>query len=213
MQHFDRLLPKPRRKDIAPEELADYDHVDARIKRVDYGSYDTPARYLEALMNAPPLAAALTRLGTLVRQGQLRGSYSDAERELVDFVYGADFHYNSIFTVHLPDAFAVGVRPEAIEALRTGREAGLTDGERQIAEFARQVASGTVTDASYAAMTERLGRRGALEFTIFCGFLLMTIRLWQAVGVPEPSDEEMDELFRGLRDGSVPVPDPAARIG
>jgi hypothetical protein len=212
MREFDRLLSKPRREDVAPEELADYDAVEERTRRVDYGHYDVPARYFAALQNSPPLAAGLVRMGTLVRQGGLRGSYSDAERELIDVVLGTDLGYNGIFTVHLPDAIAVGVRAAAIKAIRSGDEEGLTDEERQIAEYARQVVDGTVTDESHAALSARLGERGALEFTVFVGFLLMTIRLWQALGVPNPTDEEIDRLVEGLLDGSVPVPDPTARI-
>lgn len=213
MREFERLRRPPAREDIAAEELEAYDHVVARTERMDYRTYDTPARYFGALLNSPPLASGIVRLGTLVRQGELRGSYTDAERELVDVVLGTDFKYNGLFTVHLPDAVAVGVRLEAIDAIRAGREEELTPDERQIVDYAREVVRGEVTDASHAAMCERLGDRGALEFTIFIGFLLMVIRLWQALGVPDPTDEEIDELMRGLRDGTVDIPERNARIG
>jgi hypothetical protein len=62
-------------------------------------------------------------------------------------------------------------------------------------------------------MVERLGARGAMEFTLFVGFLLMTIRMWQAFGVPDPEDGEIDALLRRLADGVDPLPHPAARIG
>jgi hypothetical protein len=212
MLTFKRLLRRPAREDVAPEDLENYDSVVERTLRV-HGGESNPANYFGALLNAPPLAAALVHMGRIVREGQLRGSYTDAERELIDIVYGVDFGYNGIFLPHIPDAFAVGVRPEAIEAIRKGREEELTDDERQLATYARQVANGTVTDESYAAIEKRFGVRGGLEYTIFCGFLLMTIRLWMALGVPDMTDEETDELVQGLRDGSVEIPDPAARIG
>jgi alkylhydroperoxidase family enzyme len=212
MREFARL-PQPPDRDSVPEaERADYDLVAARIGRL-YGEYDVPSAYFGALLNAPPLAAAVVRLGRMVREGQLRGAYTDAERELVDIVLGVDFGYNGIFTVHIPDAIAVGVRPEAIEAIRAGEEERLNEDERQIADYSRQVVSGTVSDESYAALCERMGDRGALEFTVFVGFLLMTFRLWQAVGVPDPSDEEMDALVRDLVSGNIETPDPEARIG
>lgn len=44
-------------------------------------------------------------------------------------------------------------------------------------------------------------------------FLLMTLRLWQALGVPDPTEEEVDALIAGLKDGSIPIPAPNARIG
>lgn len=213
MREFARLPRRPERDAIAADELEDFDRVAARTASMQYQDYGSPARYFEAIMNSPPLAAAVVRLGTLVRQGALRGSYSDAERELVDVVLGTYLGYNGIFTVHLPDALAVGVRREAIDAIRAGREHELTDDERQIATYSREVVAGTVTDHSYAAMVERLGARGAMEFTLFVGFLLMTIRMWQAFGVPDPEDGEIDALLRRLADGVDPLPHPAARIG
>jgi hypothetical protein len=83
-----------------------------------HGHDSNPANYFDAALNAPALAEGLVRMGTLVRQGQVRGAYTDAERELIDFVYGEDFDYRGHYTVHLPDAFACGTRPEAIAAIR-----------------------------------------------------------------------------------------------
>ena len=79
--------------------------------------------------------------------------------------------------------------------------------------YARDVVSGAVSDESYAALRRRFGERGAVEFTVLVGFLLMTIRLWQAFGLPEPSDAEMLALLRELREGTAPLPDAQARIG
>jgi alkylhydroperoxidase family enzyme len=212
MREFARLEPPPSRDDVDDAEREAYDRVVERTARV-HGLESIQARYFGALLNAPPLGDVLVRFGKLMREGQLRGSYTDADRELVDIVLATDLGYNGILDVHVPDALAVGVRPEAIEAVRKRREHELTEEERQIVDYSRQVVNGTVTDESHAALVERLGRRGALEFTVFVGFLLMTVRLWQALGVPDPTDEEIDELFRGLLDGSIDVPSPEARIG
>jgi hypothetical protein len=212
MREFERLPGMPDRGSFTPGEQEQYDFVVERTQRI-HGLDSNPANYFKAVLNAPPLAQSIVQFGRLIREGQVRGSYTDAERELVDFVYGEDLGYRGHYAVHLPDAFAVGVRPEAIEALRSGREHELTGDERQIAEHARNVAAGTVTDASAAAMRRRLGERGEIEFTIFCAFLVMTLRLWQALGVPDLTEEEVDALFEGLRDGSIEIPDPAARIG
>jgi hypothetical protein len=213
LQTFTRLLPRPERSGFAEAELKDFDFVDERTRRMAYHEFGSPAKYFEALMNAPELAAAIVRLGQIVRGGQVRGTYSDADRELVDMVLGVDMKCNAIFTVHIPDAIAVGVRVEAIQAIRQHNEALLTEDERALTAHIRAVASGSVTDQSYAWIRDRLGDRGALEYTVFIGMLVMVIRLWQALGVPEPTDAEIDDLVQGLVDGSVPVPDPAARIG
>lgn len=212
MREPGRLPRMPARDQVPADERGAYDGVVERTERV-HGLGSNPARYFGAILNAPPLAEGIARLGTLVRQGQLRGAYTDAERELVDVVYGEDLGYRGHYAVHLPDCFAVGVRPEAIDALRAGRDEALTPGERLVVEHARRVAAGTMTDEAWAASCAHFGERGAIEFTVFCAFLLMTLRLWEALGVPEPDEEEVDALLAGLRDGSIPVPAADARIG
>jgi hypothetical protein len=79
--------------------------------------------------------------------------------------------------------------------------------------YARQFVAGAITDDSYAALVTRLGDRGAVEFTGLIGFLLMTIRLWQALGVPEPTSDEIRRLLDDIEAGTHPLPDPGARIG
>jgi hypothetical protein len=100
-----------------------------------------------------------------------------------------------------------------VEALRSGREDELTDDERLLAGFIRDVVSGTVDDETFAVMRERLGRRGVIEYTGFILWLQWIIRMMQAVGVEDPSDEEMDSVVRGLQDGSVEIPDFRRRLG
>lgn len=212
MREFARLAGMPERDAVPVDELDAYDRVVERTGRV-HGLDSNPAHYFKAILNAPSLAEGIVRMGTLVRQGQLRGSYTDAERELVDVVYGEDLGYRGHYTVHIPDCFAVGVRPEAIDALRSSDETALTDHERLIADHARRVAAGTVTDESWVPVRAHFGERGAIEFTIFCSFLLMTLRLWQALGVPDPTEDEVDALIAGLKDGSIPIPAADARIG
>lgn len=212
MREFSRLTRPPSADEVAPEELPDYSSVVERTSRI-HGPEGSAGKYFGALLNSPPLAAALAQLATRLRQGQLRGTYTDAERELMDIALAVELGSNAILPIHIPDALAVGVRPEAVEGLLEHDEHALTPDEREIVHYARQVVAGTVTDESYAALRSRFGDRGAVEFTVLIGFLLMTIRLWQALGVPEPTDEEIGELTGDLRSGMVALPDPAARIG
>jgi hypothetical protein len=210
-----RPPPQPPRHSVAAEELAAYDHIVARSQKLQMpgarGEVADP--YWGALLNAPSVAYGLAEMGRLVREGQLRGSYSDAQRELVDMVLCTDLGYNAILALHIPDALAVGVRMEAIDAIRARHDDDLTDEERAIVRYSRAVIGGYSDDASFQAMVDRLGLRGAVEFTAFIAFLLATIRLWQALGVPEPSSEEIDEMLDGYRSGATPLPDPKLRIG
>jgi alkylhydroperoxidase family enzyme len=212
VREFERLPRPPAADEIDASERPFYDAVVERTTRV-HGLGGQAAKYFGALLNSPPLAAALAELGTQVRRGQLRGTYSDAERELMDIALAVELGSNAILPIHIPDALAVGVRPEALEALLDRREGELSDDERQLVAYARELVDGGVTDESYSALEKRFGERGAVELTVLVGFLLMTIRLWQALGVPEPTREEMDALLRDLRSGATSLPDPDARIG
>ncbi len=204
--------PLPPARDEVPEgDRAAYDAVVTRSASKFGG--DLPP-YHAALLNSPPFAAALNELGRLARTaGERPGSYSHAEREFVDQVLSADWKTNVLQRLHVPDALAVGVRGEAIEALRSGREEELTADERELAAYIRAVATGTVTNDAYAAIERRLGARGAVEYTIFIAFLTMTVRLFQAFGMPDPSDEEIDALIAQLRSGVEPLPDASIRFG
>jgi hypothetical protein len=211
---------QPTRDAIPPDERDDYDRVVARHQRArsdrpeELRSESDAGPYFGSLLNSPPLAAALAHLGSLVRmRGENERTYSHADRELVDQVLCADWRTACVQRTHIPDALAVGVRIEAIDALRQGREEELTDDERELVAYIRDVVNGTVTDESYAAMERRFGTRGAAEYTIFIGFLQMTIRLHQAFGVPEPSDDAIDEMLRGFREGTRALDDYRARIG
>jgi hypothetical protein len=169
--------------------------------------------YFGALLNAPTFAAGLGRMGTLVRTaGDREGTYSHLDREFVDQVLSPYFGTNNVMKGHIPDALAVGMPIETIEALRAGRDEDLSDDERLLATYIRQVVDGTVTDESWNAMEERLGTRGLVEYTIFVTLLQLIMRLYQAFGLDDPSNEEIDELIRQFRDGERQPPDFRARI-
>jgi hypothetical protein len=204
---------RPDRSQIKPEDLESYDYVIERLGSLTE-EYRTsgPGAYHGALLNAPQAAAALNRLGAIARTGSLRGSYSDAERELADVVLSVDLGYNGVLPIHLPDMFAVGVRPDAIDAIRSGRESDLQADERQLVEYVRAVANGRVTDELFDAMVQRWGISGAVDYSAFVCFLICTMRMWSAMGVRNPSDVEIDELIAGLRAGSVTVPPADAHL-
>lgn len=208
-----RPLPPPERTDLPQREHADYDFVRERQANLWADAPRNSDVYFGALLNTPPIAGALARLGRVMREGQVRGAYSDADRELVDMVLSVDFDHRAILALHIPDAIAVGVRLEAIEAIWERRESDLIADEQLLAAHIRGVSTGTLTDEQFDAMVERLGKRGAVEYTAFIAFLVMTIRLWQGLGVPDPPAEEIDNLLRSYREGTSPAVAPEARIG
>ncbi len=204
----------PNRSAIPEDELADYDAALARARnmRADQPGASVPP-YFAAVLNSPPIAAGLGNMGRLVRTaGEREGSYSHRDRELVDQVLSALWETNVVQSTHLPDALAVGISLETIGAIRAGRDDDLSDGDQALAAYVRAVATGTVDDASYAAIVDRFGPRGAVEFTVFIGFLMATVRLHQALGMDDPSEQDITDLIASFRDGSRTVPDFRTRI-
>jgi hypothetical protein len=197
----------PERSQIPLDELEDYDAVVGRFaSRIVDGRID-PGPYFGVLLNTPPFAAPIVSLSRRVRhRGESEGSYSHADRELVDHVLMSDWNANQFRAIHVADALEAGVRLEAIEALMDGREEELTDDERLLASFIRQVVAGAVDDGTYERMEQRLGKRGTIEYTIFILYLQLTIRLAQALGLPEPSEDEIRRLVAEFRDGKRELP-------
>lgn len=153
--------------------------------------------YFGSILASPPFAAALTNFTSLARaRSATDGSYSQVDCELAVQVLCADWATTCVQRMHIPSALLVGVRRQAIEALRARREDDLTEDEREVVRYVRAVANGAVTDARFDAMVDRLGRRGAVEYTIFVCLLIVTIRLQQAFGMPEVSDDEIEALLQ-----------------
>ena len=212
--HRPRRLPAPpERGQILPEHLRFYEEVRSRQENLWQGAPTNSDRYFGALLNSPPLARTQAELGRFMRMGGDRGTYSDADRELVDMVLGVEFAYNAILLLHLPDAIAVGVRLEAIEAIWWGHDGVLTADEEFLVGYIRAVARATVDDESFAALVDRSGVATAVEYTAFITFLISTFRLWQALGVPDVGNEEVEVMLAEYRGGTGPVVDPKARIG
>jgi hypothetical protein len=215
-----RLTQPKRGVFTEPGDVAAYDHVTARMSTMlgsDAVNPDLEAPsagdYFGALLNSPKLTQLATQLGTFVRAvGDSEGSYSHADREFVDQVLSIDWRTNVVQGTHVPDAISTGVRVEAIEALRSGDESTLTDDEQLLARYIRQVVSGTVDDATFARMHDRLGARGLVEYTGFILWLQWIIRMMQVLDTDSVSDEEIDRLLAGIKDGSVRVPNFRERI-
>ena len=54
---------------------------------------------------------------------------------------------------------------------------------------------------------------GTTGVVLFIAFLVMTIRLHQALGFPDPPDEEIDRLLADFREGRRELPDFRVRLG
>lgn len=215
-----RLAQPPRSAFDDPEDREAYEAVIKRRSAMsmaqDGEDPESPdmGDYWGALLNSPRMCAIAARMGTFVRTaGERPGTYAHWERELVDQVLSADWKTNVVQGLHIPDGVAAGVRLEAVEALRFGHEENLNEDEQLLVRYIRQAVSGTVDDETFAAMQKRLGSRGLVEYTGFILWLQWIMRMMQALGTSDPPDEEIDAIVRGLRDGSIPIPNFQERIG
>jgi hypothetical protein len=210
------VTPVYDRELVAEDEREMFDRVVARQNALTWKgrpSDETAGPYFGPLMQSPPVSDLLSALGIFYRtRGETNNSYAHADREWVDIVLGTELGSNAVVISHIPDAIAVGVRPEAIRAIRTGQEYELTDAERQLAEFIRAVIHGGVTEELFAGIVERFGTRGAVEYATCVTWLLLTTRTLQALGFGDPTDEQVAELVQQAIDGTAEIPNPRERI-
>jgi hypothetical protein len=204
-------IGQPKRSEFTdPADLEYYDRIIARHRKIMGIPDSTPddevnvGQHYGALMVNPEWAWHMHQLGGLARTaGTEPDTYSHADREWVDQVLGADAKANHVFPLHIDDAISVGVRLEAIDAIRSGHEENLTEDEALLTRYIRQVLSGTVDDATWEKMFDRLGQKGIVEYTTFILLFNLILRSFQAFGVPAPSDEEIDRHIQELKDGTV----------
>ena len=160
------------------------------------------------LLHAPRVAQKLIELGGALRNFGAAGG--DGQRALpedfVEFVAfvvftqihaeavsrGQAFAYRRPMFNHLPRAVESGLRPEAIQALRSRDDAALLPKERELAEFVRAVLAGSVDDQRWARMQDRLGARRTLETVAYTLLNFFFCRLESALGLKDATEAELD---------------------
>jgi hypothetical protein len=209
-----RLPTLPDRTAFPQRERAHFDYMMERInagfgptvEQVDGEPYGVP--HFRAMTVSPSLAVQLSKLGYAVmsRQDQPQ-SFTQAHHEMIDLVLPLDSGYWALLAGHTPAAIAGGIRIEAIRALRDRKEHLLTDDERQVVEFIRAVRDGTVTDAKWLGMKERIGsERGVVEFVYLICLLIFHNKFCWAVGAPEMTRDAFDRMLTEFEDGTRAVP-------
>jgi hypothetical protein len=207
------------RSQISEDELALYDKMVAlpvkepntalRVKGYGKPHPKSTSGY-PAMMASPPLYAAWRTLAPTFIRGQAAGRFSSTDHDIVDLVLSFDSGHWGLLPQHTFFFIAGGGRFELIEALRDGHEEALTEDERKLVQFIRQVAAGTVTDESWDWMKKRLkgNERGLLEFVFMVLYLQVHVRLMQAYEIPAITPQEYDEVLDQLRNGTwQPMPD------
>jgi hypothetical protein len=194
-----RPLAPPSRNDVDPVDQEVYDEALGYWSRMfaTDGADLSISPWASAMMHSPRFALQRSELSTLLRTAPDRpGSFSHSDREFVGMVIGTHIKCNIVSAIHAADAVAVGVRPEAIEALYHNRDHDLTEHELALATFIRSVVDGNLTDAGFDDMERRLGTRGVIEYIYYITMIWTTMRQVQAFGAPESSDADVLDNVR-----------------
>jgi hypothetical protein len=214
-----RPLPQPRRAELAPEDVELFDYAVSR-QYPDATPGDEPdlGLYHGTLLNSPAFARLFELGGETVRmRGEDPDSYSQRDRALVDHVLSAELETNAVLGHFITEGLSLGIDIPTQRAVREGRDEDLSADDRFLAEYARATVRGELSDEQWERMVGRIGPKGALEYTSFINYLLMTIRNIQATcgRAGEPSDEEIERLLSDYETGAraAPAPRPAGLTG
>lgn len=213
-------LPKlPDRSEIEEDELDLYEKMlDLQAKEkatpLRVKAYGKPhpkhTSGYPAMKISPSIYGAWRTLAPAFIRGQAAGRFSSTDHDIVDLVLCFDSGNWGLLPQHTMFYIAAGGRFELIEGLRDGREDLLTDEERHLVQFIRQVAAGQVTDESWEWMKKRLGgnERALFEYVFMIVYLQVHVRLMQVYQIPAISSDEYTEFLDQLRAGTwQPMPD------
>lgn len=143
-----------------------------------------------ALLHSPVLADRTAALGAFVR---FEARLSPADRELVILAVARAMDCRFEWAAHVPLARQAGVREAAIAALRDRRApAGLTADEAPLVQYvAGLLGAHRVDEATFAALSTRLGRQALVELTAAVGYYAMVACTLNAFEIAPPPGAEI----------------------
>lgn len=121
------------------------------------------------LLHAPAIAAKVQELGEVIR---FKTSIPNALLEIAVLITARHHNCPNIWESHAKLAAKAGVSARLIAALaKRERPARMSADETLVHSFATQLLDNNrVSDATFTAMTERWGRKGAMELAGICGY-------------------------------------------
>ena len=201
-----------REDEVRSSERSAYDAVRSMLDQpffTEKSKYD-PSDLFDALLHAPQLTQKLIELGGSLRSLGAVGEDGDLLPtdfvEFITFVVFTDLHSEALrrgsaFTYtrpmynHVSRAVEAGMRPEAIDALRSGDTTALLPEETELVRFVRAVLAGEVTDEIWRSMVDRVGQRRAIESTAFVLLDFFMCRLESALGLSNAPESEVDQVL------------------
>ena len=176
-------LPYRSKEELSPEGQAVYDRIASTRGGVGH--------VFQALLNSPPAAEAVSRLGEYLRYNS---SLDPVVRETAILSAAREMGNQYEWAHHEPVAREVGVRDEVIESIRKGRAPmGLPAKEGVFAQAAKEIVNtGTLTDRSFQAVLHLLGPQNTVDLIVLVGYYSMVSRTIATLGV---------ELEEGIEPG------------
>jgi 4-carboxymuconolactone decarboxylase len=153
-------LPNPRREDMSAESQQIWDQV-----WKTRGAVGGPQ---SVLMHVPQLGSRVAELGDYLRFG---GLLAAPDRELAILTAGREVEARYEWQAHEPLALKAGVRPEAIEAVRSkGPVNSLMPREQLVVEVVRALyREHHLSDSLYQRALAELGREQLVELVALAG--------------------------------------------
>jgi 4-carboxymuconolactone decarboxylase len=148
-------------------------------------------RTYRLLLHSPALGEHVARLGEYFR---FESSLDPLLRETAILSTAREIHSQYEWTHHVYIARQVGVRPEVIEAIRTGRAPlGLPPAEGVCAQVAQDmVHHRTVGEQTFQATLHLLGPAPTVDLIALVGFYIMLGSVFNALGL------ELEEALEPL---------------
>lgn len=155
-------VPYVKREELDLEGQASWDKIAAGRGKV-FPNY-------QQMLNSPELAARVCAVGDYILHN---AKIPNDDRQLSVLTIARELNCQYEWSVHEPMAAAAGVRPQAIEAVRHRRYEMLTPREQLFAACSREILQNNVTDATWNALENILGRQALVDFVIHAGFYAM----------------------------------------
>jgi 4-carboxymuconolactone decarboxylase len=154
-------LPDPTREALSPDDQAIWD----RVWKTRGGTVGGPQ---SVLMHVPSLGSRIAESGDYLR---FHGLLAPADRELAMLATGREIEARYEWQAHEPIALKEGVRPEAIEVVRSqGSVDGLLPREQIIIEVIRSLfRQHRIPDALFERARAELGTQQLVELVALAG--------------------------------------------
>ncbi len=192
------VTDEPRLPTLKPGELTEeqhdvYDAIVGGPRPANVFSFaDAEGRLLgpfNAMLYSPAVGGPLQELGAALR---FRTSFTKREREIATLVLAAHARSDYEWYAHERTGRRAGLTDGELTALRTGAEPLLADArERIVFEATRALAEdGDLSDPLFAEATATLGRTALVELVTLAGYytaLAVQMRVFR-VGVPDGED-------------------------